>query len=71
MDLVPDVRTLANKQSFLALQHSSSEPVRLHTLLVTGSTAGAVDRGWADDSRLDAVGVVLACFDDDLVDVAM
>ena len=71
MDLVPDVRALPNKQTLLALQHSSSEPVRLHTLLITRSTAGTVDSGRADDSRLDAVGVVLAGFDDNLVDVAV
>jgi hypothetical protein len=71
MNLVPDIRALPNKQTLLPLQHSISEPVRLHTLLVTGSTAGTVDRRRADDGRLDAFGVVLASFDDDLVDVAV
>lgn len=71
MDLVPYVLALADKQSLSALKNGRGQQVGLDTLGVDGSTALAVDRRWADDSRADAGGVFLAGLDDDLVHVAM
>lgn len=71
VDIVPLRKTLANSRAILLLENKGSKFVHLASATGDGSTPLAVDRGRANDGRLDRVRVLDAGVEDNLVHVTV